>query len=265
MATKYLINNVRSGTSVFYAGTNYDTVADAAQIARAEEAGGVLLESTAGLVAAAAIAIKLRQAGAPLEESAMAMIAGAVQSTGTGAVPTTRQIITGASSGLTGGGDLSADLSPAVVFGDDGEVNEVGGANAAGTLAKAAPIDHEHAHGIHTDGALHGIVDETNAGFMSVDMRAKLVLTYYESGTGTLLAGSATITPIDLAANDRIFVTMKDPGAGAITGFASLNVPAASRIVGGSFQVDAIDDAKAIIATAACTFDWLLVRGSNTI
>jgi hypothetical protein len=54
---------------------------------------------------------------------------------------------------------------------------------------------------------------------------------------------------------------MKDPGAGAITGFASFSVPAVDRVVGapGTFKVYAIDDAKATIATAVCTFDWKVV------
>lgn len=82
-----------------------------------------------------------------------------------------------------------------------------------------------------------------------------------KAGTGTLSSGTATINTATITATSRIQVTMKDPGAGAITGFASFEVPVASRVVGapGSFVVNAIDDAKALIATAACTFDWVVI------
>lgn len=78
-----------------------------------------------------------------------------------------------------------------------------------------------------------------------------------QAGTGTLVAGTATISAT-ITASSRIQVTMKDPGAGAITGFGAFKVPAAARVVGapGSFDVTAIDDAKATIGTAVCTFDW---------
>lgn len=85
-----------------------------------------------------------------------------------------------------------------------------------------------------------------------------------QSGTATLVAGTLAITAARISATSRIFVTMKDPGAGAITGMAGLDVPVGSRVVGepgagGSFTVNAIDDAKATIATAVCTFDWLVI------
>lgn len=81
-----------------------------------------------------------------------------------------------------------------------------------------------------------------------------------QKGTATLAAGTVTITGVVLDANSRIFLTMKDPGAGAITGFAALDAPAGTRDTGaGTFVVNAIDDAKAVINTAVCTFDWLIV------
>jgi hypothetical protein len=77
-------------------------------------------------------------------------------------------------------------------------------------------------------------------------------------GSGTLVAGTATILAA-ISATSAIQVTMEDPGAGAITGFAALEVPAGTRIVGTSFVVNAIDDAKVVIATAVSTFDWTVV------
>lgn len=81
-----------------------------------------------------------------------------------------------------------------------------------------------------------------------------------QTGTSTLVAGTVTISGVKLTSGSRILLTMKDPGAGAITGFADLDAPAANRNVGaGSFVVNAIDAAKATIATAVCTFDWMIV------
>jgi hypothetical protein len=79
-----------------------------------------------------------------------------------------------------------------------------------------------------------------------------------QKGTGTLAAGTLTVTGVVLDADSRIIVTMKDPGAGAITGFADLAVPAGSRTAT-QFVVNAIDAAKATIGTAVCTFDWIIV------
>lgn len=81
-----------------------------------------------------------------------------------------------------------------------------------------------------------------------------------QSGTSTLIAGTKTITGVTLTASSRISVTMKDAGSGAITGFATFRVPAASRNTAtGQFVVDAIDDSKAVIATAVCTFDYVIL------
>lgn len=81
-----------------------------------------------------------------------------------------------------------------------------------------------------------------------------------QSGRGSLTSGAATITGVTLTATSRIVVTMADPGAGAITGMAGFDVPDASRNTGtGQFVVNAIDDSKAVIATAACTFDYFII------
>lgn len=80
-----------------------------------------------------------------------------------------------------------------------------------------------------------------------------------QSGTATLVAGTKTISAT-LTSSSRITATMKDPGSGAITDFAALDIPVASRNVGaGTFVVNAIDDSKAVITTAVCTFDWTVV------
>lgn len=87
-----------------------------------------------------------------------------------------------------------------------------------------------------------------------------LIVQRRQSGTATLAAGTVTISGVALTANSRIQLTMKDFGAGAITGFATLHAPSADRNVGaGTFVVNAIDDAKATIATAVCTFDWEVI------
>jgi len=63
MATKFLINNVTAGTNVYYAGSSYDTVKDAADIALIASVGGNLFASTAGLIVAAEIATGIRLRG----------------------------------------------------------------------------------------------------------------------------------------------------------------------------------------------------------
>lgn len=81
-----------------------------------------------------------------------------------------------------------------------------------------------------------------------------------QKGTSTLIAGTKTVTGVTLTSSSRIFVTMKDPGAGAITALAALDVPAGTRNTStGQFVVNAIDDAKAVLTTAVSTFDWLIV------
>ncbi len=81
-----------------------------------------------------------------------------------------------------------------------------------------------------------------------------------QRGTTTLIAGTKSVTGNILTSTSRIFLQMKDPGAGAITGFASLDAPAADRNTGtGAFVINAIDDAKATIATAVCTVEYLII------
>jgi hypothetical protein len=81
-----------------------------------------------------------------------------------------------------------------------------------------------------------------------------------QRGTGTLAAGTKTVQGVALRANSTIQLTMRDPGAGAITGFAALDAPVATRsVANGQFVVNAIDDAKALINTAVCTFDWAIL------
>lgn len=107
-----------------------------------------------------------------------------------------------------------------------------------------------------TDGALAALLGATVATAGSA-----VPSTAIQAGTDTLALGTKLVAAT-ITANSRIVITMKDAGAGAITGFADFEVPVASRVVGapGSFTVNAIDDAKALIATAACTFDWLVIN-----
>lgn len=85
-----------------------------------------------------------------------------------------------------------------------------------------------------------------------------------QAGTATLGSGTVTVgTTITLTANSRIFVSMKDFGSGAITGFVEMVTPAANRTVGGpgvgAFVVNAIDASKAVVATMNSTIDWLII------
>lgn len=173
-----------------------------------------------------------------------------IDALGTGSVPTTRTITAGA--GLTGGGDLSANRTINVVANGDGSIVVNADDIQVGILASDAQ------HGTRGGGTQHAVATSLANGFMSSTDKAKLDTV--QGGTSTLVAGTVTIATANITANSRILIQMKDPGAGAITGFAGFEVPVASRVVGapGSFTVNAIDDTKAPIATAVCTFDWFV-------
>ncbi len=63
MATKFLLNTTRIGTTTHNAGSTFDTVTEAATIARLESAGGKLVDPTPKIIKAASIAIARRLKG----------------------------------------------------------------------------------------------------------------------------------------------------------------------------------------------------------
>jgi hypothetical protein len=80
-----------------------------------------------------------------------------------------------------------------------------------------------------------------------------------QSGTGTLVAGTLTITGVTLTvATSIIQITMRDPGAGALTTGIGFDAPVASRTAT-QFVVNYIANDKTTLATAVCTFDWLVL------
>lgn len=82
------------------------------------------------------------------------------------------------------------------------------------------------------------------------------------AGTTTLVLGTKTITGVPLTSTSQIHLTMKDPGAGALTTFVELDAPVSGRTTGlldGSFVINAIDNAKAVLTSAVCTVDYLIV------
>lgn len=79
-----------------------------------------------------------------------------------------------------------------------------------------------------------------------------------QTGTGTLVSGTLTITGVTLTAGSIIMLTMRDPGAGALTAFADLDAPVASRTAT-QFVVNAINASAAVLTTAVCTFDWAIL------
>jgi len=80
------------------------------------------------------------------------------------------------------------------------------------------------------------------------------------SGVTTLVAGVASVLNVPLSANSRIHLQIRDIGTGAMTGFVALIAPVSSRnITLGSFVIQAIDGAKAVITTAVCVVEWEVV------
>src|SRR6185369_16972942 len=119
--------------------------------------------------------------------------------------------------------------------------------------------DHTASQGVTAAGRAGIVYDVTTEGVW-VEMLQTADTPQIQSGTGTLVAGTLTVTGVKLSATSRIILTMKDPGAGAITAFADLDAPVANRNTAtGQFVVNAIDASKAVIATAVCTFDYLIV------
>lgn len=79
-----------------------------------------------------------------------------------------------------------------------------------------------------------------------------------QSGTATLASGTATVTGVTLGTNSIILMSMRDPGAGALTTFIEFDCPVGTRTAT-QFVINAIDTAKATLATAVCTVDWLII------
>lgn len=120
------------------------------------------------------------------------------------------------------------------------------------------------AAGNHIAGIVYDVTSE--GVWVDIDGAATLQFTstgmgVVASGTSTLVSGTKSITGVTgLTGTSKILVSVRDPGAGAITGFATLVVPVATRNTGaGSFVVTAVDDSKATITTAVCTFDWAVL------
>lgn len=166
-----------------------------------------------------------------------------------GDVSATRQIIAGA--GLTGGGDLSADRTLNVVANADASIVVNANDIQVGVLASDAQ------HGTRGGGTQHAVATTLANGFMSSTDKAKL--DSIQGGTATLVAGTVTV-PANITASSRIpMPSITDPGAGAITGFAGFTIT--NKVVGapGSFDITAIDDAKATIITAIPVVDWVVI------
>jgi hypothetical protein len=80
-----------------------------------------------------------------------------------------------------------------------------------------------------------------------------------QTGTATLVSGTVTVTGVTInTSNSIILFSMRDPGAGALTTMIELDCPVGTRTAT-QFVVNAIDTAKATLATAACTFDWMII------
>ncbi len=91
-----------------------------------------------------------------------------------------------------------------------------------------------------------------------VYLPAVLTQLNFQSGTATLASGTVTVTGVKLNSTSMILVTMRDQGAGALTAFADFRVPVASRTAT-QFVVDAINASSAVLTTAVCTIDWMII------
>ncbi len=135
----------------------------------------------------------------------------------------------------------------------------IGSANADGAAVTFARSNHVHDHGAQTVDTQHALaVAGVSHGFISSTNQAKI--DSIQGGTATLGAGGTVTVAATITASSRIpMPSITAPGAGAITGFAGFTIT--NKVVGapGSFDITAIDDAKAAIATAVCVVDWIVV------
>ena len=133
----------------------------------------------------------------------------------------------------------------------------IGTANAEGAAATFARSNHVHDHGAQSTATHHAVATTGAHGFMSSTDKTKL--DSIQGGTATLINGTVTVAA-NITASSRIPMPgITAPGAGAITGLAGFTIT--NKVVGapGSFDITAIDDAKATIATAACVVDWVVI------
>lgn len=82
-----------------------------------------------------------------------------------------------------------------------------------------------------------------------------------QSGTGTLVGGTVTITA-KITATSRVFVNMTDVNGGSVADLAALlvNNLVVGTLTTGSFDVTAIDGAAgAQIVGCTAIFDWLVI------
>lgn len=135
--------------------------------------------------------------------------------------------------------------------------SSIGTANAEGAATSLARSDHVHDHGSQSTATHHAVATTGANGFMSSTDKTKL--DSIQGGTATLVAGTVTVAATITASSRIPMPSITDPGAGAITGFAGFTIT--NKVVGapGSFDITAIDDAKATIATAIPVVDWVVI------
>ena len=75
MARKYLLNSVRTGSTLHVAGSNFDTVTEAATLARIASAGGRLVDPDSKILAAVERVEAARARGSRVEELDTLMLA----------------------------------------------------------------------------------------------------------------------------------------------------------------------------------------------
>lgn len=133
-----------------------------------------------------------------------------------------------------------ADVGSDAYVVDDQTVHQTSGGGARSVAGRIVDVDSQ---GVHVQQGL-----TAPAGNAS---------TAIQGGTGTLVAGTVTITGVTLTASSRIVCFRKTPG-GTISD-AGLDAPSASRNTStGQFVVNAINSDKATATGDTSTFDYLI-------
>ena len=99
----------------------------------------------------------------------------------------------------------------------------------------------------------------TNLSFVVTSGTAGLPPTF-QSGLVTLVAGTKTVTTFNLTSSSRIVATQNTPGGG--TQGVKYSIPAGSRSTGspGSFVINAVDNAGALVNTDTSTLDVIIIN-----
>lgn len=246
MATKYLINNVRGPGGVFtFAGSSYDDVNDAAQIAALVAGGGVLVPSTPIVATAAGLAQQMHQAGGDVNMIAGIMLAASAGAADAAAIAaaqaTADQAILDAAAAQADATQALADAATAETDAQQG-ITDAAAAQADATQALA------DAAAAQTD-ATQALADAASA---QATANAAVPKASVQTGTGTLVAGVLAVGSANITASS-VIIPIRDVPDPVAANLGDLSITAPTPGTPGSFNVQSANGAD------TSTVRWLVI------